>query len=179
MLLSPVIKLSSQFHWCGSAGGTGEASWLSSAQILHGRLSCCNESHMALLATVWELPCLSLLISSNTIFGSRYIPTPFEVSAVYSVTVELSCLLIVCWVILSTTCPYSFFFFFFSFLSFFIFFIFSEKCWERVCVTLSVYQHNGYDFPTELCMVSWCQERSIGIKESETKLVWEEPLKAI
>lgn len=47
-------------------------------------------------ATMWELPCLSLLMSSNTILTSGSIPTPFKVSAVYSLTVDLSSLLIIC-----------------------------------------------------------------------------------
>lgn len=65
-------------------------------------------------ATMWEIPCLSLLISSNTILTSGYIPTPFEISAVYSLTVNLSDLLIICWaIILSTICYILFYFFFF------------------------------------------------------------------
>lgn len=60
--------------------------------------------------TLWELPCLSLLMSSNTILTSGYIPTPFEVSDVYSLTVDLSYLLIICWaIILSTICYFLFF----------------------------------------------------------------------
>lgn len=86
--------------------------------------------------TMWELP---FLMSSNTILTSGYIATPFEVSAVYSLTVDLPYLLVICWaIILSTTC----------------YFIFFLKCWERVCVTLSVYQNNGYAFPSELCIGS-------------------------
>lgn len=94
-------------------------------------------------ATMWELPCLSLLMSSNTILTSGYIPTPFEVSAVYSLTVDLS-YLIICWaIILSTPCCLVW-----------VFFFFSEKCWEMVCITLSVYQNNEYAFPSELCIGS-------------------------
>lgn len=35
------------------------------------------------------------------------------------------------------------------------------KCWERVCST--VYQNNGYAFPSELCLGSQCQEISVRI----------------
>lgn len=61
-------------------------------------------------ASMWKQLCLSLLMSSNAILTSGYVPTSFEISSVYSLTVDLSYLLLFFWaIILSTTFYFCFF----------------------------------------------------------------------
>lgn len=83
---------------------------------------------------------------------------------------SISCLFPHCWSFLP---PY-------NLLSFFqqlaIFFLRSTQK-GSVSHWVFVYEHNGYDFPSKLCIGSWWQERSVTIKESGKKLGWEESLK--